>query len=101
MKDLVIQLALNSNPSIIQYFVYKDNTFIASIAVNTNDNSYLDELFIEKAYRRKGFGKYLLEYFKIRKLDCTTWNTVGISFYTALGFKVLKRDNYLVTFVKE
>ena len=85
----------------ICYSVYADNTYIASVSVSVNDTSHLKEIFIEKAYRRKGIGTYLLNLLKITSLNCTSWNERGIAFYNAIGFTEAKRDIYLITFKKE
>lgn len=87
-----------TNSSFISYSVYYRKTFVGSVSVSVLDTLYLKDLFIDKAYRRKGIGRYLINLLKINKLQCTTWNLNGIFFYESLGFKESHRDIYLVTF---
>jgi GNAT superfamily N-acetyltransferase len=55
---------------------------------------YLEDIYVQPAYRGKGFGKKLLSYIahRARELDCTRvewsvldWNEPSIQFYRSIG----------------
>lgn len=61
-------------------------------------NLYLEDLFIDEAYRKKGYGKLMFKYLakvaverKCERLDwmCLVWNEPSIKFYQSLGAKHL------------
>lgn len=98
-----IQLKIEgSDSSNISYSIYYLNEFAGSISLMVSDTFYLSDIYIEREFRRKGIGKYIIDYLKINKLHCTTWNEIGISFYESLGFKKNRStsDIYLITFDK-
>ena len=83
----------NSTPVGFALFFSTFSTF------QSNANLYLEDLFIDEAYRGKGYGKALLkELSKITlergyaRLDwsCLDWNQPSIDFYEKLGAKQTK-----------
>lgn len=106
LKIMINNLKIESNTaniSDISYSVYLLNKLIGSFNISSKHPQYLTDLFIDREYRRKGIARYLLNKFKIAKLRCTTWNEVGISFYTSLGFirDETQSDIYVITFVRK
>ena len=102
MNEITIKLD-SSNVSNISYSIYYLDLIAGSFSVMVSDMNHLSDIFIERKFRRRGIGKYILDLFKINKLHCTTWNESGISFYESLGFKKNRStsDIYLITFDKE
>lgn len=100
-KNIRIELNNDTSPVAICYSIYNNKIFVGTVSVLVSDNNYLKEIFIEKLYRQKGLGRYLIALFDIKKLNCTTWNTIGIIFYKSLGFIETERDVYLITFERK
>lgn len=99
---MLSNLKIVNNPDSVRdsnsYFIYDKNTLAGYFTISALDTSHLLELNIEQEYKRRGIGSFILNHYKIKNVQCTTWNEEGINFYKANGFKIVKSNIYLIDF---
>lgn len=96
-SNIRIELS-NITYSHISYVIYNFHEVVGTVTLLVSDLYFLVDLYIEIEFRRKGIAKYLLDFFKIKKLQCTTWNDVGNCFYKSVGFKEIESNIFLITY---
>lgn len=88
----VILAEYDGKPIGFALFFHSYSTFLGKA------NLYLEDLFIDEAYRKKGYGRKMFQYLAklaverdCERLDwmCLTWNEPSIKFYQRLGAKHL------------
>jgi len=92
-KQAHVVLAIYKNQPIgFMLYFYTYSTFLGRA------NLYLEDLFIDEAYRHKGYGKLMFEALAKIALDqgckridwmCLDWNQPSIDFYKSIGAKAL------------
>ena len=85
-----------------------DNGLIVGGAIlNLKDDTLnIDRIFIAPEHFRKGYGIFMMQEIeglfpdvKEYKLDTPIWNVRTNAFYTKLGYKEVKRDKGVITFL--
>lgn len=88
----VILAYYDEKPIGFALFFHSYSTFLGKA------NLYLEDIFIDDAYRKKGYGKLMFKYLArlavergCERLDwmCLNWNEPSIKFYKSLGAKHL------------
>lgn len=88
----VVFLKLKGKPIGFAVYFYQFSTFLAKPTL------YLEDLFIQEKYRRRGYGKTVLKYLAKTAIEndcgrfewhCLEWNQTSIDFYENLGARPL------------
>lgn len=89
---------------VFAYRIFYEGVIVGFAITPSFGNGVLMRLYVEPEYRRLGIGRFVVNELKITTLSCFTSNTVGMKFYTALGFNWspsftttlvnFKRENY-------
>jgi ribosomal-protein-alanine N-acetyltransferase len=81
---------------------YNDDILCGYLIVHIGDKIDIEKIFVDKNFRKQGIGtmliKHIINSFSNKKiiLEVNENNTIAISFYKALGFKLLttRKDYY-------
>ncbi len=87
MKDFIVT-------DYTAYVFYENKNILGyALVALKEDPVYLKHFFINRAFRRKGFGtkafKELMKYLKLTAIDIEVfdWNEIGMQFWNSLGFE--------------
>lgn len=80
------------------YQLFLDGVVVGFAVMPTYTVDVLSRIYIQPEARRKGVGKYTIDYLQIRNLSCLTVNKEGLLFYESMGFVGQGSAIYATTF---